>query len=225
MTSEQLYLEFKILLNKNGRFTNVDYPKSNFVVLFNREQERWYSQTISKKKDSDDITDIQNLLVKKELEFSGASSNYNSYDLPSDWFQYALFQAYATNGCTKLINARRVNKIKNLNEILTNEYSSPSFEWEETIYVINDNKVDVYFSDFSISSVIMYYYKKLTPIDLEGYITIEDKSSKTINSDLDDIYLRQILDRVVLEVQREVENQAGHQYSKERVNTQEREVF
>lgn len=225
MTSEKLYTEFKILLNKNGRFTNVDYPKSNFVILFNREQYRWYNQSLDKNKGNDAIINFEYLITSKPLEFSDKTNIYYSYTLPDDWYRYALFQVYATNGCTKLINARPISNIKNLNEILTNEYSSPSFEWEETVFFINGGKVNVYYSGFEIDSVVMYYYKNLVDIDLDGYITIENKSSKNVDSTLEDEHLRQILDRVVLEVQREVENQAGYQYAKERVSTEERENF
>ena len=225
MTSQELYVEFKVLLNKNGRFTNVDYPKSNFVLLFNREQRRWYSQTINKKKDSDDINDIQNLLITRRLEFVDKKSNYSSFSLPQDWFRFELFEIQAERGCTKRINARPVTKLRNLNEILANEYTSPSFDWEETVYTVGGNKLSVYFSDFDITAVDCSYYQKLTNIDMSGYVKLDNTASSDIDSTLDDGYLEQILDRVVLEVQREVENQVGHQVSSERVATQERVQF
>lgn len=225
MTSQQLYIEFKTLLNKNGRFTNVDISRSSFITIFNREQERWYTQTINKKKDSDDINDIQDLLEIEELEFIKQHSNYSSFTLPKNCVRFELFEVLATRECTKRINARPITKLRNLNEILANEFSSPSFDWEETIYTISGNKLLIYFSDFEVEQVTCHYYKELPDIDISGYVRLDNTRSEDINPTLHNRYLRQILDRVVLEVQGEIENQAGRQVSAERVATQERIVF
>ena len=226
MTSEELYLECKILLNKNGKNTNIDIPKANFVILFNREQERWLYQSINKKKDSNDIHDIQKAMVYDlPIVLNKSFSNYNTYDLPKDLFKFLTIKVNVNKeSCTKFINARPV-KIKYINELLIDEFNKPSLEWEETIFTLGDSQIQIYFTDFQIKDVLITYYKKLKEIDLIGYIKLDKSISTNQDSELDSVYLRQILDRVVKEVNREFENPEGFQYSLERVSTEEQEKY
>lgn len=227
MTSEELFYEFKLLVNKSGGRTNIDVPKPDFIQLFNREQERWLQQTITKKKDSDDLDDLEELIVSDQVAvYDSNGINYNSYKIPDNLFKFLRPKVTASNknNCKKYINCYPVN-LRNVNELLSDEYSKPSFEWEESFYELANKKLKVYYDNFTVNDVYLTYYKKPEKIDISGYINLEGNPSSTINSSLKDVFLRQILDRVAKEVSREFENPQGFQLSQDRINTEERENF
>lgn len=225
MKSQELYYKFKLLINKSGKATNIDVPKPVFVSLYNDEQERWLKQTIFQKKDSDDIDDIEGLTVYDEpAVYKDKTLNYFSYKLPPYFKLTRVKVEVESQSCKKFINATPVN-YRNINDLLADVNSKPSLEWEETFYTVADNSVKVYVDDFSVKSVYLTYYKIPKKIDLSGYIDLEGKPSKDVDSDLKDVYQRQILDRVAKEINREVENPAGFQLATERLSTAEKENF
>lgn len=227
MTSEELYYELKLLVNKSGSRTNIDVPKPEFIQLFNREQERWLQQTISKKKDSDDLDDLEELIVSDQVAvYDSDGINYNSYKIPSNLFRLlrTKVRANSKGNCKKFINCYPIN-LRNVNELLNDEFSKPSFEWEESFYELGGKKLKIYYDDFTINDVYLTYYKIPEKIDISGYTNILDKPSTTINSTLKDVFLRQILDRVAKEISREFENSQGFQFSQDRINTEEKESF
>jgi hypothetical protein len=220
MTSEQLYYEFHLLVNKNNSQQNINIEKPHFVQLYNREQERWVGSVLKTGNNSNQINDLQELLVvDKELELSEIKLNYNSYILPIDNFEYVATKV----NCNKEDKANIIFVYnihpKEVNNYLHDEFSKPSFEWEESICTISENKLLVYKEEFNIDKLYYSYYKKPKQIELAGYVKLEDgKLSQNINNEeLSDVYQRQILDGVVKEIMREYENNNGFQLAQERI--------
>lgn len=217
MTSLELYEKFHLLLNSNHLFQNVRIEKPNFVSLYNREKDRWMAQSISEYGDNDRIFDLQSHYVSSyKLEEFSITSNKALYRLPDNYFAYAS----CYSNCTKNGKTNRVvnyfTKPKDELELLVDEFNSPSFEFEESICNITDNKLLVFFDDYTIINTYLSYYKEIAHIDIKGYRKIDGTLSSDKNPDIADFYLEQILDRMVTEVMREYQNSAGVQIGRDR---------
>ncbi len=206
MTSEQLYYNFNLLLNKNSSLKNVAETRPNFVLTYNRESLYWLNDFVKNRSSTQEIHDINGLLKADEkLNLNYTGENYYEYDLPYNYFHFADSKSDSTKGKCSSIVYNYLQKPKELHTVLDNE--QPSFEFEESVCNITEKKLRVYINDYKINNTYLSYYLKPEKIDLEGYIDLDTGlPSKTIDSSLDDLYQFQILDRVVLEVFRRFEN-------------------
>lgn len=220
MTTKELYYELHLLVNKNNTRQNINIEKPHFVQLFNREYDRWLYEVLNKKNRDDSVNDIQELLITEHpilpLEIR---EHYVAYTLPTNFFNFSEAKIKASkNNVEKLMYVYNIHP-KEVNVYMQDEFSKPSFDWEETICSISDNKLFVYKEpDVEITHCYVSYYKDTEPIDLKGYVKLDGSVSTTINSKLSNIYLRQILDRVAKEILREFENIQAFQLAQERVN-------
>lgn len=218
MTSEELYYELHLLVNKNNTSQNINIEKPHFVQLFNREFDKWLYEVLNKKNRDDSVNDIQELLVSELLlKPSEIKNNYIIYLLPDNYFNYSEVKLKCSKqGITKLVYAYNIHP-KELNVYLQDEFSKPSFEWEETITTVSGNKLYVYKSDFEVEECYLSYYKSADKIELKGYVKLDGSLSKDINIDLSSIYQRQVLDRVAKEISREFEDVNKFQLAQERL--------
>lgn len=218
MTAEELYYELHLLVNKNNNSSNINIEKPHFVTLFNREYDKWLYDVLNSKNKDNSINDLQELLV------SGLSINpleiqkdCNIYKLPEDFFNFSEVKINAfKNGIVNTLYVYNIHP-KELNVYLQDEFSKPSFEWEESICVISDNKLYVYKLDFEINKMYFSYYKNGQTLDLTGYKKLDGTMSVNKDIVLSSVYLRQILDRVAKEIMRQYENQLGFQLAQERI--------
>lgn len=219
MTAEELYYEFHLLVNKNNSQQNINVEKPHFIQLYNREYDRWLYKTLSDKNRNDRINDLQELLVPdKELEVLEVKELYNSYKLPTDFFYYSEVRVRAKKqDKEKTLFVYNIHP-KEVNVYLHDEFSSPTFEWEESFSTISESTVKVYKKDFEIDKMYFSYYKDGQKLELAGYIKLDGSMSQNKDIVLSSVYLRQILDNVVKEYMRESENQLGFQLSQERIN-------
>ena len=217
MTTEELYYEFHLLVNKNNSQGNINIEKPHFVQLFNREYDRWIYSVIQKKNKDFFINDIQELIVSNaETKLIQKRETFDIYDTPNDFFNYIECKIEASKEEeTKTLFVYEI-KPREVNVFQQDEFSSPSFEWEETFLTQSDNKLIVYKSDFEIEKLFLTYYKAPEQIELAGYVTLFGKASVNKDIKLSSVYQRQILDGVVKEVMREYENQMGFQLAQER---------
>lgn len=221
MTSEELYYELHLLVNKNNSQNNINIEKPHFIQLFNREFDKWLYQVINNKNKDDSVNDLQELLItNKLLELVEKKETYNIYALPDDFFNYSESKLETVkNDCASKMFVYNIHP-KEINVYLQDEFSKPSFEWEETIASISQNNLYIYKEDFEINKCFLSYYKDLENIELEGYIKLNGEYSKNIDIDLSDVYKRQILDRVAKEITREFENVQAFQLSQERLQSE-----
>ena len=220
MTSLELYQKFHLLLNSNVLFQNVKIEKQNFVLIFNREKDRWLSKKLEEFNSTDEIFDLQSVYIQnKQLEEYSKYNNFVLYKLPDNYFQYVNSYSNCSKGNLKSVVVNYFTKPKDELELFKDALNSPSFEFEESLCNISDDKLAVYFSDYQINTTYLSYYKEIENIDLEGYIDVNGAISKTKNIDLANIYKEQILDMCVTETMRQYKDQLGFQISKERENT------
>lgn len=218
MKAEELYYELHLLINKNNNNRNINIEKPHFVTLFNREYDKWLYDVLNKKNNDSSINDLQELLVTglplKPLQIT---PNYNIYELPDNFFNLSEVRIKAVKeNITKTLFVYNIHP-KELNVYLQDEFSKPSFEWEESICVLSENNLIVYKEDFEIEEMFLSYYKNSQTIDLSGYTKLDGTMSVNRNLILSSVYQRQILDRVAKEITREFENVQAFQMSQERI--------
>ena len=220
MTSIELYYESQLLLNKNATNVNINLEKENFVWLYNREAKRWLSDYIQKNSSNANVIDLQGVLsINKELSLVQKTKEYNTYNLPTDFYDFVDSYSTGVKGECEGVISNFLHKPKNIRAVLDNSLSSPSFEYEESICNIAEEKLIVYKKEYEIKNSYLSYYKQIEPIDLEGYQKFDGSFSTNVDTTLKPYVQSQIIDRVVTEVMREFENGNGYKVSVDRQNS------
>lgn len=220
ITSKELYKKFLLKINKNDTNSNVKVPKSQFVLIYNEQIRVWLNNIIDLNESSDYIDDIQELLIlDEELEFIKAGKINDTYKLPDNFYRRATGYCFASKGnCTDNSCVVWFIKPKNLDIYLKNTNLSPSFEYQETIALINNDKVSIYKTDFNINEFYVNYYQEPIEIDIEGYTKIDGSASVNINTNLSKVNAEEVLNLAALEALRNYENSESAQLAASRIN-------
>lgn len=219
MTSEETYIRLLLKCNKNNTRGNIDIDRSEFVLIFNEQQRNWVK--LSKKiNNSTSFTNEVNILLKPNVELSPTEykEEYTSFTLPSDWWKVEYSYATASKEKCKAKLYLWEKKTANKGDLLTDAFNSPSFEWEESFVTIADNAIQVYKTDFEVLKLYIDYYRVPNDIDIEGYIKIDGSFSTTINPEIPDYIIDEILDMCKVEIMKNYENQLGTALGKDSVS-------
>lgn len=218
--SLELYKRFLLKFNKNDSHEGINILNSDFVLIFNVQAPKWLKGEIRKASGNTDINRIQDFLV---LDFPGEivsnKEGVCKVSLPPDYFQYSSSYSIADkDNCKgkKIYNYDK--KAGNINPIRQDDSSSPQFDYEETPCILSQNKLSVFFTDFSIEKVFITYWRLPVKIDIEGYQKFDGTPSTTINSDISDDNLDEILDMCVLEAIREFTDTENFPFAEDRLN-------
>ena len=219
MSVNEAYYQFSLLLNKNSERKNIEIGKENFVILYNREIQRWLAEFIEKNMNSDNIFTIAELLVHDfELEKISSNNSHTHYKIPDDFFQVLAGNSYSkvTKGqCTGVIY-NFFKKPNDFNIQIEDKFLKPSFEWERGLGEIFSHGIVIYTGDFTIQNSYIAYFKVPPKIDMEGYTHIDGSNSTNIDPQISDYLVGQVIDRVVVEVTREFSDQLGFQLAETR---------
>jgi len=208
VTSADAYTSFLQSANKLNSNDDVNVDTGRFVLLYNKWARVWLEQRVRRTKSSQKIDEIQQLVKKKiPLTIASVTSDYINFQLPKDWFDHIGGYAVCTRGtCT----GRKINsdQVKNDNErlVLFDDNWRPDFDFEWLPITIGADAVQVYFKDFTVQEFFLDYYKYPRDIDIAGYIRPDLNPSITIDPELDDIYVNEIIDLVVADVSRIYQN-------------------
>lgn len=219
MTSLQAYKQFLLKLNKNDSNTNINVSKGEFVLRYNEIQHFWLNEKLKLKESLDEIHELEELLVTdEELQFDSAKPRYYSFKMPSVYCHYDSSYTLAEKGnCGERILHNWFIKPKNLNVLLRDENNNPSFEYEETLVILSNKLLNVYYTDFKPKKVFLTYYREPGKIDIEGYNKLDGTQSTNIDPTVNDDIVHEILNRVVLEVIRSYENPEGYVLAADRL--------
>lgn len=194
MTATQAYDKYLIKAEKNSVNDGISTDKGRFVILYNEHQNR-FIENIYERKGNEDIRYIQALLVEsKPIKNSGKKNNYYKFELPVDYFNFSNVYAKATKKTcvNKQIDLYEI-KDTSRNYILSDEFTSPSFEYREAPFTFSDNMIKVFTSDFEVDSIILSYYrypKQITQVDPENP---ESELDDSFELDFDD----KVIDRII----------------------------
>lgn len=177
----------------------IKLDEARFVQLFNDEQYRLVRHIIDKKNE-DEIRYIQLLLVNSE-----PSTSIRDYDnpkstlfaLPSNMFAFSnVSGVFKQEDCEVTDFNLWEAKNENIHELFADIFNKPDFDFRETFYTIGEDGLRVYLDDFTCTSVYITYYRYPKKVDIEGYTHADGSASSTIDPELDDKLVEQILNMV-----------------------------
>lgn len=212
---------YKLLLskvNKNDTNTNVKVPKSIFILLFNEQKRKWLDKYIKDLESSDGIEDVEEILVlDQKLEFITDSSFKTDFKQPEDFMKRVSgFVEASKDDCKNIALVGWFVKPKDLNVLLQNQHHKPSFEYQETLGIINNGKVSFYKDNFTINNAYLTYYREPKDLDIQGYKKLDGSLSINQETGLSKINMEKIIDAVALEVVRNYESPEQFQLALQR---------
>jgi hypothetical protein len=207
MTPQEAYKKFQIEVNKNDTNANVKIPKGVFVLLFNEQKRKWIDEIIKKNEGSDHIEDISELLEPDvELTQVGSNTRKTDYTLPDRFFRRVSGYSLASKDkCTNQVLYNWFIKPKDINVLLQNENQKPSFEYRETLAILNNGKISVYKDGFEIDKTFLSYYREPLDLDIEGYTKLDGSPSANVTVDLNDDNMETIINLTAAEAVRNTE--------------------
>lgn len=217
MTSLEAYQEFLLKINKNDTSTNIKIPKAKFVLIFNEQQRKWFFGDEEENRHTDNKDKLQSLLIIDEsLTKVSDKKTQSLFSLPTNFGIFESSYSIATKGeCTTAIT-NWDKKPRNIPVLLQDENNNPSFEYRETLSVLSQDNIHVYKSDFKIDEVFLTYYRLPIDIDILGYTRIDGSPSTTVDPELINKYVDEILDRCAVEVTRNYEDVSHFQLAQTR---------
>lgn len=218
MKVKEIYKRFLIKINKNDTNSNINVPKGIFVLLFNEAKDFWLENKIEEVRKNGLKNHISELLViDYEMAQKSKSTNFTEFTLPSDFFDIESAYSICKKGsCTNRVVYNFDFKQRNKNVLFQNENEKPSFEYQETLFNLNNNGLLVYTDGFDIEKQLLSYYKRPENIDIAGYTKFDGTPSTDIDTTLEDKHVIEIINLCSLEAVTNFENGEGFQLQKQR---------
>lgn len=194
---EEAKERYQIKAEKNGINDNLTTYNYRFCLNFNESQNKFLTLHLQQR-GVDDVRYIQNFLIlDKKISPKNKKENKVNFELPINYFDFSSARAKAKKGdCQDLIELIEV-RTENLNEVLINEYTKPSFNYRESICTINSNLLSVYIDDFEIKELLLNYYRYPNQISLVNPENPESGFDLTKQIEWDDKSLDDIISIMV----------------------------
>ena len=169
MTSNQAYQKYLIELQANGTTDNIQTTKSRFVINYNKFQNRVIEWLIERNNEDDNRYLQRIKILNQILSKEDSTVQEDNFQLPEDYFEFIDIRVFADRGsCTEQNFFVKEVKGENLNNLLTDEFSKPSFKFRESFYILSENSVSLFKDDFEFSKAILSYYRYPKQITLEN---------------------------------------------------------
>lgn len=207
-TTEQAFIKFQIKINETYESSKIGIDRGRFVILYNEAQNKMVEFILSKK-NTDDYTYIQNILVpNKKLPRLTSINDADVFEMPEDLLNLSSAYSTATQGKCKdakifLFDIKDDNKT----EVLQDEFNKPSFLAREAPMSIADNKLYLYKENFTHNNLFLSYYRYPKQIKLLDPDNPESQFDPNINPEFDDLLLDRILSMAASEFEINTESQ------------------
>lgn len=214
MTSLEAYKLLLLKVNKNDSNSNRSLSKGEFVILFNEQQRIWTHLSIKNTTNGIEHQELNNLLViDQKLEFDKKDFSSYVFKLPSNFEAFeSSFSIADKDKCKGRKLTNWLVKPRNISVLLNSDNHNPSFDYEETICLLSNNKFHVFYKDFVVKECYMSFYKAPKNIDIEGYIKVNGSESTNIDpTELNDKQIEEILNRCAIEVEKNYRDIEGLQ--------------
>lgn len=198
MKTSELYNRFLIKSEKNSINDNVSVDRGRFVELYNEHQFR-FVEYIYEKKNEDDLRHIQSLLIESlPLTYISKENDSILFKLPNDYFEFSNVYGVGSKGKCSGVKLDLI-EIKDLNRnlILSDEFTSPIFEYREAPFIISNNTVKVFVSDFNVDSIVLSYYRYPKKIKLLTPSNPESEFDNSFDVDFDEKVINRIISSAV----------------------------
>jgi hypothetical protein len=159
-TVDQVKEKYIVKAEKNGTNDSITTDNYRICLLFNESQNKFLTLHLQNR-GIDDVRYIQNFLVlDKKIPYSSKSESKYDFKLPENYFDLADVRSNAQKDkCSDLINLFEL-RTENINEVLSDEYTKPSFEWREALYTVNSNNLSIHTDkSFKVSEILLNYYR------------------------------------------------------------------
>ncbi len=219
METQLVYEKLLLKLDATGS-QNIAVDKSRAVVALNEAQNRMVEFFLSTKID-DNLRYIQKLLVSRNINRNSKTELTDNFTLPENYFEFSSVVGYGGNDvCKNLLFHLYEIKNQNKDEILDDEFNSPSFKYRECPYYISEDSVKVYTKDFDISNIILDYYRYPIQLRLIDEDNPESDFDPNFNLEFDNRLVDRIISEAVMIIQvgnKESEFQYNSQMSKAKI--------
>ena len=139
MTTNEAYEKYLIELQANGTTDNIQTTKGRFVVNFNKFQNRVIEWLIERKNEDDNRYLQKIRILNHPLTKAESTAKLDKFDLPKDYFDFIDVVCYGDQGeCKGQLFTVEEEKGENINLLLEDEFSKPSFKFRESFYIIGD---------------------------------------------------------------------------------------
>jgi hypothetical protein len=218
MTTIEAILSLREIVNRSNTNDNISLDNIRAINLLNQAQLKYLKERIENKSD-ENIRRVQVFLKSSDLKSPKKRGDRVSFTLPSDYFEFSnVVPTGEKDKCKSKLLAWEA-KSENINLLLEDENSKPSFYWGECFFTISNNTILFYTDGFDIPNIEMIYYRKPKKIDIEGYINIDGSQSKTSNPEWDDYSANRIIEIAAKDFNLNVDNLQRFQADNMRIKT------
>jgi len=223
VTSQEAYVSFLNLANKLNSNDDVNIDIGRFVLLYNKHAKVWLTSKVRKDKATQKVDELQGLIKENILLVPVLTTwDHIDFQLPTEWYDFIGGYALCTQGTckNKVINADQAkNEEKRL--ILFDANWRPDFDFEWLPVTIGEDRLQVFYKDFTVQEFYLDYYRYPVDIDIAGYTKVNGNASININPDLADAFVNEIIDLVVADVSRIYQNNEKAQLDINRVQQEQ----
>ena len=218
LTSNDVLNKYKARLNKSDSSDYDNLWKYQVEETFNkgiyeiiRRLKRGKNATQEGDEDTlDRIDDLQVLLTSKLMSVDENVSFFETNMLPKEYLYYKRVTPYVTkNNCKKIRIKSYLREEANVDVLLSDWDSQPSFDFEETFNTVVGNKIRIYHNkDFKVEEVLLTFYKKPRYIPFDG---------REIILEFKDDLSEMMIDEGIKIMSGDLEIQSAQQLAKQRI--------
>ena len=180
MNNSILQLKIKQRLNKLASNDYENLEGWQIIEAFNKAQIEWVRRQLhagNVYKEGDEgskrrIDDLQLLLLQVPLFGTQTLLYFESNLLPLDYLEYKRVSTFAKTECCKPETMTvYLAEEANVDELLDDEFRTPSYEWGETFCTLMGNKIRIYTnSQFDVVNPTLTYYRKPRYIQIANVV-------------------------------------------------------
>lgn len=193
MTTREAYERYILELQANGTTDNIQSNRERFAVNYNKAQNRLVEWLIERR-DNADNRYVQ-LLKKIDVPLSKISTEDNKeiFGLKEDHFDFINLNAYGKKGnCTNQEFFLTEIKGENLNSLLSDANTRPSFKYRESFYLINSDSITLFTDNFTFEKAQISYYRYPRQVRVENPDNPESQL-ENIELEFDDKVINRII--------------------------------
>jgi hypothetical protein len=230
MTNNEIQIKIKERLNKLASFDYDNIECWQIQEAFNKSQLEWARRVIhgyTQKKETPEqgitgLDDLQILLTQASLSDFDRGIYSETETLPNNYLHYVRTTATGKSECCpdRTITVYLAEEA-NVDDLLTDSFKSPNFEWAETFCTVMGGRVRIYTDKkFIVTGVKLVYYRKPTPIAFAGCINLStgDSNPKDITCEFNEDVTEILVDNAAMILAGDIENIT--QYQRQQQNVQ-----
>jgi len=170
MNNSILQLKIKQRLNKLASNDYENLEGWQIIEAFNKAQIEWVRRQLhagNVYREGDEgskrrIDDLQLLLLQVPLFGTQTLLYFESNLLPTDYLEYKRVSTFAkTECCNPETMTVYLAEEANVDELLDDQFRTPSYEWGETFCTLMGNKIRIYTNNqFDVVNPNLTYYRK-----------------------------------------------------------------